>query len=99
VKFPKVQEQRVCLTLVLCCKCLLLCLFLFYFHLNSLLPHKWLDTILFFIFVLYRKKSCTSHMCDDTKKCANVNYIDGLDDISLEDTFCSFDPSNGVAEA
>jgi hypothetical protein len=38
-------------------------------------------------------------MCDDTKKCANVNYFDDLDDISLEDTFCSFDPSNGVAEA
>jgi hypothetical protein len=38
-------------------------------------------------------------MCDDTKKCANVNYIDDLDDISLEDTFCSSDPGNGVAEA
>jgi hypothetical protein len=38
-------------------------------------------------------------MCDDTKKCANVSYIDDLDDISLEDTFCSSDPGNGVAEA
>jgi phosphatidylinositol 3,5-bisphosphate 5-phosphatase len=38
-------------------------------------------------------------MCDDNKKCANISYIDDLDDISQEDTCCSSDPSNGVAEA
>jgi phosphatidylinositol 3,5-bisphosphate 5-phosphatase len=38
-------------------------------------------------------------MCDDNKKCANVDYIDDLDDTSQEDTSCSSDPGNGVAEA
>jgi phosphatidylinositol 3,5-bisphosphate 5-phosphatase len=38
-------------------------------------------------------------MCDDNKKCANVDYIDDLDDISQEDASCSSDPGNGVVEA
>jgi phosphatidylinositol 3,5-bisphosphate 5-phosphatase len=54
---------------------------------------------LIFRFVLYRKKCPGSHMCDDNNNCADVDYINDLDDISQEGTCCSSDPSNGVAEA